>query len=1152
MASRDEESPLQCPRCGHRFTADARFCEQCGAPRPLVCTACGAANSGGARFCRSCGATLGTKAAPPSRTHPADVTAQVGTPSDEAPRESDGGATASPGALAAARHAYTPAYLIEKILTTRSALEGERKLVTVLFADVADSSALAQRIDPERLHGLMGEVLQLAAEAVHRYEGTVNQYLGDGLMALFGAPIALEDHPLRAVQAAIAIQETIRGYSLQFQREHGVEVSLRIGINTGSVVVGRIGDDLRMDYTAVGNTTHIAARVQAQAEPGAILMAEATHRFVEGYVLCEDLGRVEVRGQREPVAVYRVTGRRRWRSRLEMSAAHGLTQLAGRRRELALLHDCVRRAEAGYGQVVGVIGEPGVGKSRLLHELHTSLGDDRVEWLEGHCVSYGRTLPYGPILEILRVEFHIEEGDNPLQIQQKLRDAFRRLDASLDPLLPFLEAFFGLPGADDALRHLDRQHRRQQTLEAIRAVVAAASRHRPLVLVCENLHWIDQSSEDLLAFLAGSLSGLPILLLTTHRTGYTVRWADKPHYTQISLDGLVRTEIEDMLTALLGGLDLPQPFVRFICDKADGNPLFIEELTRALQERGLLIHDHGHLRLAGDAALEWPATIQDIIHARVDWLDEPVKETLRLAAVIGREFEFRLLARVSSRAPEIAGHLEALKRLDVIHEARFFPQLEYRFKHAVIQDVVYKSLLASRRHALHGIVGRGLEDLYADQLEDQAVVLAHHYSDSDQPDHAIKYALLAGDRAARLYANAEAASYYDQALALARALTASSERQRIQIDACLKRAQVGTTREALEQDRDNLEQARTLAQTLEDAPRLARVLYWLGRLAYVRGAFQVATGFAEQSLAIADRLGDEDLAAAPVNLMGRSCYLTAEYARASALLVRSVEQMRALGNTTEEATAAGFAGVALAALGNFEQALRYANHGLHLAEGLGNPFVQAAAYNYRAVAYGHQGAGAEAIADCQEARRVAERAGDRFRIYLLQFYEGQAYLMIDDPRRARELLESSIALAKELGTTTLLAWGQGLLASALLALGEDSPVPALCEEAIRLAEDTRDRLANALAHRTLAEALARLASADVDRVERSLRDAIRIHQELGCRPELARSYAAYARLLKGWGRGDEARHYVGEAVDMFRQMGMPRDLARAEHEAVGH
>jgi predicted ATPase len=647
----------------------------------------------------------------------------------------------------------------------------------------------------------------------------------------------------------------------------------------------------------------------------------------------------------------------------------------------------------------------------------------------------------------------------------------------------------------------------------------------------------------------GSLAGVPVLILTTHRTGYTVRWADKPHYTQIALDGLATAEIEEMLTSILGRAAFPPELLQFIRDKADGNPLFIEEVTQALLERGLLVRDDGHVRLVDNASLEWPATIQDTIQARIDRLDEPVKETVQMAAVIGREFDLRVLARLSRHPGEIAGHLEALKRLDVIHEARFFPRLEYRFKHAVTQDVVYSSLLAPRRQSLHGLVGRSIEQLYADQLEEQAVILAHHYSHSDHQDSAIKYALLAGDRAARVYANTDASSYYDQALALARGLTVSPDRQRTEIDASLKRASVSSTRDALEQDRDNLEQAQTLAESLEDAPRLARVLYWLGRLAYVRGAFQLATSYAEQSVAIAERLKDEDLAAPPVNLMGRSYYLMGDYARASNILARSIEEMSQLGNTTEEATAAGFAGVAFAALGDFASALAYADRGLLLAERLANPFVQAAAYNYRAVAYCHQGAGAQAIADCEAARGVAERSGDRFRIYLLQFYEGQAYTMIGDPVAARRLLEDSIGLARQLGTTTLLAWGQGLLATALLALGETHAVPALCEEAIRLSEDTRDRLANALAHRTLAEALAALTPPDVARAEHAVLDAIRIQRELGSRPELARSYVTYGRLLRHWDRRDEASKYVAEATAMFREMGMPRDLAAAEDEA---
>jgi predicted ATPase len=989
----------------------------------------------------------------------------------------------------------------------------------------------------------MGRVLELAAEAVHRYEGTVNQYLGDGLMALFGAPVALEDHALRAVEAALTIQETIRGYSAQCEREQGVEIRLRVGLNTGEVVVGRIGDDLRMDYTAVGNTTNLASRVQSLADPGTILMSENTHRLVGGYVLSERLGLVEVKGQRSPVLVHRVTGRGRWRSRLELHAEVGLTRLVGRQRELALLHDRLRRAAAGAGHVVAIAGEPGLGKSRLLYEFRASLGEQPVDWLEGHCRAHNRAVPYVPILEILRTIFHIEEGDNPLQIQAKLRHGVEQLDPGLESTLPFLDSVLGLPGADDAVRHLEPKNRRQQTLEAIRAVVVARCRRRPHVLVCENLHWIDQSSEDFLDFLIGSSAAVPVLILTTHRPGYAARWADRAGYTPIALDRLAEGEMTEMLATLFGRRDFSVNVLRFIEEKAGGNPLFIEEVVHAMVERGVLVGEHGPLDLIGDPDIEFPATIQGIIQARVDRLDDPVKVTLQIGAVIGRDFDLRLLTRLSDTPAEIPGHLEILKRLELIHETRFFPRLEYRFRHAVIQGVVYKSLLGPRRQALHGAVARCVEDLY---LEEHAAILAHHYAESTEPERAIKYALLAGDQAARLYANAEATAHYEQALTLAEALRPSPEAHRIQIDAILKRASVATTAEGVERDQAKLERARALAQALEDERRQAQVLYWLGRLAYVRGAFQTATGYAQQSLAIADRLGDEGLAAPPVNLMGRSYYLMGDYMAAAELLPRSVEQMQKLRNATEEATAAGFAGVTLAAIGEFERALSYGNHGLRLAQQLQNPFVEAAAFNYLAVAYCHQGAGAEAIANCQEARRVAERAGDRFRVYLVQFYEGQAYTMIGQPQRARELLEDSIGLARKLGTTTLLAWGQALLAGCLLALGEIDAVVPLCREALQLAEDTRDRLAKALAHRTLGEALAVTRAEDAHLAEEAMLEAIRIQQELGSRPERARSYVAYARLLQRWGRTADADRYLAEAMEMFRKMGMAHDLEAAQ------
>src|SRR5215831_16779116 len=468
---------MKCPRCQHDNPQGARFCEECASPLARTCSNCGTALSATAKFCHACAHPVASGASTPSR----------------------------------APDSYTPKHLAEKILTSKAALEGERKQVTVLFCDIVDSSRLAQRLDPEAMHEVMDRSLRLMAEAVHRYEGTVNQFLGDGLMALFGAPVALEDHALRGVQAALAIQETLTGYSEQLKRDRGVELRLRLGLNTGLVVVGRIGDDLRMDYTAVGDTTHLASRVQGVAEPGTILITEVTHGLVEGYVRTEGLEPVSVKGRSERVRVYRVMSRRRRRTRLEASADRGLTDLVGRERDLAVLHECLARVRAGRGQVVGLVGEPGVGKSRLLYEFRKSLEGEPVTWLEGHCVAYGQTTPYLPILGMLRTNFHLEEDDNPLQIQEKLREGIHRLDPALAGILPFLVDVFGLPDANEAVKHLDPKDKRQKTFEALRALTVAGSRQRLHVLILEDLHWIDRTSEDYLAFMAAGVAGVPVL-----------------------------------------------------------------------------------------------------------------------------------------------------------------------------------------------------------------------------------------------------------------------------------------------------------------------------------------------------------------------------------------------------------------------------------------------------------------------------------------------------------------------------------------------------------------------------------------------------------------------------------------------------------------
>ncbi len=1082
---------LRCHRCDTDNRDGRRFCAACGGPLARACPACSFSNVADEQFCGGCGRAL-TEAAPAKGARP--------------------------------REGYTPKHLVERVLASRHAMEGEHKQVTVLFCDVVESTALAEQLSPELMHEMMSQLLGLMAETVHRYDGTVNQFLGDGIMALFGAPVALEDHAFRAVQAALVIQETVQSFVKELRTPHDVDIRVRIGLNTGPVVVGRIGDDLRMDYTAIGDTTHLASRLQSIAQPGSVVIGETTHRLVEGHFRTESLGAVTVKGRRQPVGVFQVVGRRRRRSMFAIRAERGLTPLVGRDHEIALLHECWARAREGRGQAVAIVGEPGVGKSRLLFEFRRAVGDECRTWLEA------------------------DEPDSPTDVEVKLRAGVRALDPELEKHVPFLRELFNLPGEDEAVRHLDPQLKRRLTFEALRAFTVAGATTGPIVLLFEDLQWIDKASEDYLVPFVQSMPELPLLIVTTHRPGYVVRWADRTWFTPVALDVLSEREASSIVTALLGTDDVPTDLLARIWEKSEGNPLALEEIIATLRERGIVVRDETGIRWSRDAEVGFPLTIQDVVRARIDGLDEPVKDTVQIAAAIGREFDGRLLARVAGPHVEADRHLTILKNLEIMQETRFFPDVTFAFKHAVIQDVTYQSLLHHRKSELHAAIGTAIEDLHADRLGEHAGVLTHHYALAPRHEKVLRYATIAGDRAARLLARIEARMFYEQALAAARQLGMLPETQRAEIDVIVKLAGVGMTREDIQRDQTNLAHALTRARALADESRTAQVLYWLGRTHYVTGNTKEAIAHADQSLAIADRLGDEALAAPPVNLMGRAYYSQSNLREAFRMMARSVGQMRRLGNAGEEATAEAWVGGLLALMGEFDQGLPHLDHGIELARRIENPLAEAAAHYYRGIIHEQRGAPDRALADYAESRRLAEQTGDLFRIYVVRMFESQAHAMAGHAMRGREVLAEAEALAAKLGTKFYIAMRKTYLATCMLAQGEQKQVPDVCREAIRLAEETGDIYANALAHRVLADALLRLEPPEWRAAEPAVADAIRVQEEIGARPELARSYRTWGRVLGAKGDAAGAATQLARAVAMFREMRMTLDLADAERE----
>jgi len=745
---------VTCLSCQHENPGDARFCNACGGALPSPCAACGAANPPDARFCNQCGGALASSG-PPS---------PGGQPPERDPRE------------------YTPKDLADRIRMSKQALEGERRHVTVVFMDVVGFTAMSEPTDPERVRTIMNRCFEVVLDHVHRYEGTVNQFTGDGVMALFGAPVAIEDAPRRAVAASLSVQRALQPLRREVREQLGTDFRLRIGIHTGLVVVGAIGDDLRMDYTAVGDTTNLAARLEALASPGAVLISEATKNQVDGFFELRDHGRVPIRGRREPVRVFEVEAERAARDRIDVAAEAGLTSFVGRGRELEALWAAFETARGGHGQVVFLVGEAGIGKSRLLYEFRRRLAEDAPEaytWFEGRCASYGRNTAFGPIIDGLRRQFGIEERDDDATAVAKLERGEHERGGGLEWTLPYLRALLSLPVGDAAqtqhFQELDAGTRRSEVQRALQSRFSRAGQQRTLVYVIEDLHWIDAASEEVLALLSDSIPTARILLVFTHRPGYRHPFGDRSYHVRIALQALTEEEMASVARSVLEVDSLPDGLRRLIAKKAEGNPFFIEEMTRALVEDRALRIEGGRAEFASPGRIAVPDRIQDILMARLDRLPEEPKRAIQIASVIGREFALRLLVRISEAGERISTIVEELRALELIYQKSAHPELAYMFKHALTHDVAYESVLLERRKVLHRIVGTAIEELYSDRLAEHYEALALHFSRAEDWERALHYHDLAAHKASEAFANHAAAEHCREALSIAERLGDSVE-----------------------------------------------------------------------------------------------------------------------------------------------------------------------------------------------------------------------------------------------------------------------------------------------------------------------------------------------------------------------------------------
>jgi class 3 adenylate cyclase/tetratricopeptide (TPR) repeat protein len=1051
--------------------------------------------------------------------------------------------------------AYTPTYLAEKILTSRSAVEGERKQVTVLFADLKGSMELLADRDPEEARQLLDPVLERMMAAVHRYEGTVNQVMGDGIMALFGAPLAHEDHAIRACYAALAMQAAIRTYAEAARRAHGITVQMRVGLNSGAVVVRAIGNDLHMDYSAVGQTTHLAARMEQFATPGSILLTADTLRLVEGLVQVTALGPIPVRGLPEPIEVFELVAASGLRGRFQARVAGGLTRFVGREMEFAALVQALERAGAGHGQVVAVVGEAGVGKSRLIYECvhaHHLQG-----WLvlESASVSYGKATPYFPVIDLLRRYTHVEERDDARTIQAKVTGQVLTLDETLQETIPALLSLLDALPEDSPFRALDPPQRRQRMLDACKRVLLRESQVQPVLLVFEDLHWIDSETQALLDSLVESLPTARLLLLVNYRPEYRHGWGSKTYYTQLRLDPLPLASAEALLQILLGDDSSLAPLKRLLIERIEGNPFFLEESVRAMVETGVLVGAPGAYRLAQPVdSLQVPATVQAVLAARIDRLPPEEKRLLQTAAIIGMEVSLPLLHAIAE-LPEatLHGGLAHLQAAEFLYETRLFPEHEYTFKHALTHEVAYSSVLQERRRVLHARIVEALEALTGDRVAEQVERLAYHALRGEVWTKALVYGRQAGEKAMTRSAHREAVGSFEQALSALQHLPEQRHTREQAIDLRI------ALRSALWPFSDYrriltlLREAETLAETLDDPRRLVLVLHFLADQFRFMGAYAQASAAVQRALALATASGEVVRQAQANQRLGSVYQAQGDYRRAIDCLRQSLAgfdgapRREHFGQVFLPAvTSRAYLAWCHAELGTFAEGRTLGEEGFRIAEEVAHP---------GSLMYASHGIGLLALrqGDLPRALPLLERAMGLCQDADLPLFFpwiaaplGAAYALAGRLDDAVPLLTRALEQATATETVLHQALCRLSLGEAHLLADRLEAAHALAERALALACEYQERGYQAYALRLLGEIAARRDPQENELAEAHYHQALTLAEELGMRPLQAHCHHSLGTLYATVGQREQACAALTMAIEMYRAMDMTFWLPQAE------
>jgi class 3 adenylate cyclase/tetratricopeptide (TPR) repeat protein len=1054
---------------------------------------------------------------------------------------------------------YTPRHLADKILQSKSALEGERKQVTVLFADVKGSMELAEGIDPEEWHRILERFFRILADGVHRFEGTVNQYTGDGIMALFGAPVALEDDAQRACYAALHLRDALRRYADELRLERGLSFSVRMGINTGEVVVGKIGDDLRMDYTAQGQTVGLAARMEQLAEPGKTLLTEHTAKLAAGFFELRDLGASKIRGLAEPLHVYELEGVGGARTRLDVSRAQGFSKFVGREGDLQVLEAALARSREASGQVVGVVAEAGVGKSRLCYEFAERCRARGLTVLEGRAVSHGRNVPFLPILQIFRDYYGIVEQDDARTAREKIAGRLLLIDEGFREALPLAFEFLGVADPGQPAPRMDPEARQRQHFGVLRRLVREGGEAEPGVTLIEDLHWMDGGSLGFLEQWVEAIGGARGLLLVNFRPEYHAEWMGKSYYQQLPLAPLGPEATRELVADLLGGDPSTEGLAEAIHARTAGNPFFTEEVVQSLVESGQLEGVRGSYRMVSEVGtLEVPATVQAVLAARIDRLPEREKQVLQAASVIGREFSEPVLEAVAGLpALDLAESLRALTGAEFLYEQSLYPVAEYAFKHPLTQEVAYGAQLGERRARVHATVARAIEELEADKLEERSALLAHHWEAAGEALEAARWHA----RAARwvgISDLAETVRHAARVRSLLEEVPESSETRGLGVAACVGLLMGGWRMGMPEKELEAVfGQGREFARREGD---LRSEGFLVGLYAGALGLAGEVEQYVERTLEcerLAERCGDPGLILATAVNLAYAHFCAGRLDEACRFVGRGLESPPEDPRLGSEI--AGFCpypwlegvGRQLALYaGSLDAAREAQRRGVEIARRLGDVETLSWTYGWAAALAEFSGETAGCLERCREGFEIAERTGSTYSRASASVWLGQAHVVREEWAEAAELLERAVGLSRR--HRTGLEWEPlklSLLAAAQLGLGRLRAAREAADEAIAVARRRGTRGFEVPAQLARARVLRRSeGAAAAGEIEAAIARARALIDETGFRAYAPFVHEERSRLAMLLGDDSAARRELRETHRLYTEMGATGHVQRLARE----